>query len=283
MIFTSFLYGQIILSEKAAELDTTDYSSLLKVVPEKPKPGDNVQISFNAAGTNLENANSVCATYVFFSNNVDGFNFIEMTKNDAIWETSFSIPVNTGIVGLMFESDETYFTNNTKGYFIKLYDNTGKEAAESKLGYYVAKYISGQRTIGLGVQRNANQEEQQEIERLLSENPKLRGKYINLLLRATVRNRSNKDNTVVENIIEDYRSNYAFTEDDYKNLLYGYTVIGNQEKVKEVFAEGARKLPDALYFKINSKSQKKKINKSRMIFLKILLNAIPVTLMQKDT
>lgn len=252
---SSFLYGQIIVSEKASLLDTTDYSSLLTVLPEKPKPGDNVQIYFNAVGTNLENANSICATYVFISNNVHEFNFIDMTRHEGVWETTFNIPVKTGIVGLMFESDETYLTNNTKGYFIKLYDDSGKETVESKLSYYVAKYIVGQRTIGLGIQRNANQEEQQEIERLLSENPELRGKYINLLLRAAVRNRLKQDNTIVEKIIEEYRSNYAFTEDDYKNLLYGYTVLGNQEKVKEVFAEGAAKLPNALYFKISSETQ----------------------------
>jgi len=248
-------FAQIIIQEKVNTRDGKDYTSAMKVFPEKPKAGDKIKITFDSKGTNLENASSIVATYVAASEKVEEFNSVPMKMNNNLWEAELIIPANANILGIMFESDETFFTNNAKGYFVRKYNEQGEMTVESLLAHLNAQYTWGPRSIGLGVYREVKPAELAELNIIFTDNPNLRGKFINLLLRSTVKNREKGDNASVLKIVDEYRTKYANTEDDYKNIIYGYQVIGERAKSTEAFNEGALKFPQSEYFIVNREIQ----------------------------
>lgn len=255
LAFCSSAFGQIIIKEKMDVNNLKDYSKNFRFLPEKPKAGDVVKISFSAVGTNIENAAAIAATYVSYSDQFNSFNSVEMKKNGDIWEAEIKTDKNTELLAFMLESDESYFTNNSQGYFVYMHDAAGNITNGAKLAFYAAKYIWGSRTIGLAVSTKGNPEEQKEINALIESMPNKKGSYINLLLRSTVRNRVDKDKLELMKIVDEYYANYAKTEDDYKNLIYGQTVLANQQRAKELFFEAVTRFPQSSYFAVNSQTQ----------------------------
>lgn len=274
----SYGNGQIIISDKLTEQQNVNYASFLRVTPEKPRAGESVRISFLDKGTPLEKSTSVFATAVLYSDKIEDFRSVEMKKNGDAWELDIAVGMNIELIGLMFESDDAVFADIVNGYFIMMHDANGNPTVGAQLARHAAKLDWGPRILNLAISRKPNPDDTKAVEKILADNPQYRAKGMNILLRTTIRNREEKkEKSAIENILEEYRTKFATSEDDYRNLVYGYNIVGNQAKAKEVFAEGAAKFPNG-YFGVNTETQKiaqEKDAKKQFDMLEQLLKRFP--------
>lgn len=117
----------------------------LSYTPLKPKPGDKIQIMYDARNTVLKDKNKIDLHVFCYSiygeispDNIKKKILIEMRKEGDVWKGVMECGSNIDLVGILPSSDTEFDNNNGEGYIIKFYDNEGNETPGSILGYAAA-------------------------------------------------------------------------------------------------------------------------------------------------
>lgn len=107
--------------------------SSLKILPEKPKAGETISISYNPAGSKLEKAEKVYMIVHAYGKSVYYTNETELKKNAGVWTGEFSAADTCAGVVLRFTDGKEFDNNGSKCFPVRFYGNDGK----------LAKYASG--------------------------------------------------------------------------------------------------------------------------------------------
>jgi peroxiredoxin len=242
IILFSNNFSQVVISSGDKEKDSI-YAQLFSYQPEKPIAGSEVKIFFSTKGTDLERSDTVYATMVYYSVAKQEMISLPMKKNGDMWELSIKIDKQYDVVGLKFESKDAEISNGTKGYYILTYDNKGVASLHSQLGKYAVMFNYG---LYLSTGVNVDTTDERLIEQILTENPDLKKEYFYLLVKAAAKNKNN-DNGRIDKYLEDFKKNYANTEEDYRALIYGYNMIKNSQKMNEISKEAIERFPNSSF------------------------------------
>ena len=219
----------------------------LKVTPAKPKGGEEVSIVFNAAGTALANAEKIEMTaYLLGSRSDKPMKFeaaydIEMKKENAVWSATIRTTPLTDCVGLVFVDNDTYDSNDGKGYFVNFYDADGNEAVGSKLGF--ASLLGGMGDYFLKMKRD-DKRAYDIMEGAFGSHPELKPAYLREYLGAMkgALTKETYDVLLLHNL-ETLRTRTDLQDDAYSMIVGALKGLKMKDKADEVEAFAVKKYP----------------------------------------
>jgi len=215
-----------------------------RFTPEKPKAGDAITVVYNSLNTPLANSKSINLVYTAYSTAIrDGYletKSIEMQKAGDEWKAIIKTNAKAEIVVVKFENGEGADNNSGEGYFVRFYDNSGNETAESKLCYASAFDYWG--TAYDYVSKDYNKAYEL-MKKQLNEVPRLKLSAINqftgLIDRVIPENQ--RENLTKKELVEFEKLDDG-SEQFYQALVYLYNRLKMTEK-----AEQTRKISIAKY------------------------------------
>ncbi|TDO24539.1 TlpA family protein disulfide reductase [Pedobacter duraquae] len=112
-----------------------------KIVPERPTPGQDIEITYDATGTPLSNKKKVTAVLYSYQNYKWYAEDINLVNTGNVWKTHYKIPEKAGIIALKFQADTLTDNNNNQGYFSMFMDKTrqGVQAPGAYAGWGLAR------------------------------------------------------------------------------------------------------------------------------------------------
>jgi len=116
-------------------------ASTYKIVPERPLPGQDIEIVYDASGTKLNNQKKVTAVLYSYQNYKWFAEDIALSGQANIWKTHYKIPEKAGIIALKFQADTLTDNNKNQGYFSMFMDKTrqGVQAQGAYAGWGLAR------------------------------------------------------------------------------------------------------------------------------------------------
>lgn len=115
-----------------------DFSNRFSHLPEKPQPGEKVEILFNSSSTDLQDAESINLVIYSYDSDVISTDEYIMRKESGGWITEITTnPDSKGFIA-KFLSDETEETNSNEGYIVKFHDASGSILPQAEAGLAVA-------------------------------------------------------------------------------------------------------------------------------------------------
>lgn len=211
----------------------------VKISPAKPKPGDEITVTFNQAGTELAKAVKIDMAVSLFTDKIDEVLSVEMTKNGNTWTGNFKTSDKIEFVALIFSEGDKEEKNDGKGYLIKFYDAKGKQLKGSAVGAILSKtswgYYTGEERDIEGAAKG--------FASLFKAYPDLKEKFLVDYL--TVLNRQDKEKAMKEipNAIKAIETKQGATEDDYSKIISLYNILKDTKKVAETQKIIAEKFP----------------------------------------
>ena len=125
-----------------------EFNGTFSTDPEKPKAGEKVMVKYDPANTVLKNSEKIKMFVYQYDVDIENSSEYEMKKLEKGWTAEFILLPETKGTIIIFAEDETQDNNDEKGYFIKIYDNSGKVLAGFWGGLAVAQYNWG-RSVGV--------------------------------------------------------------------------------------------------------------------------------------
>lgn len=216
--------------------------------PEKPKPGEEITITYEASGTIAGNLKPVEAVFYALGKK-DIADDIPMKRIGKKFTGSFKTDPESNFVFLGFSIDGQYDNNFNEGYTILLYDDQGNIAK----GAFRSAAVFYQYSIGnVGGDRN-NEKALEMISKEIEKSPEDKTKYLTMY--ASLINSTKKDEAaaLIQKEIEALNKSGLKTEEDYQALevIYRIAKLPEQSKFianikKERFPEGKWKINDFL-------------------------------------
>jgi len=234
-VLTMFLFSSFISAK----------SNSVKYSPAKPKPGDEISVTFNSAGTELAKAAKIDMAVSLFTDKIDEVITVALTKTGNAWTGKFKTNDKTEFASLIFSEGSKEEKNEGKGYLVKFFDAKGKELKGSLIGTVLSKtswgtYTGEDRDIE-GAVKGFNS--------LFKSYPELKDKYIVDYL--TVLNRQDKEKAKVEipAAIKAIESKQGVTEDEYSKVISLYSILKDSKGSTEAQKTMAAKFPTGRYAK----------------------------------
>ncbi|MCX6169337.1 MAG: redoxin domain-containing protein [Ignavibacteriales bacterium] len=106
--------------------------------PAKPKAGEKITITYNPAGTKIENAENISMLVHAYGKNIYSTNEYDLKKEGKVWKGSFSAADTCAGVVLRFTDGKEYDNNGSKCFPVRFYGADGK----------FVKYASGGLAVG---------------------------------------------------------------------------------------------------------------------------------------
>ena len=211
----------------------------LKIVPEKPKPGDKIEITYTPAGDIANTLGKVEA--VVFKSGSQGrkADDLELKKSGKKYTASIQTDTSHNFVQLGFYVDKKFDTNFGEGYYVHLYDGQNPRIGSySSLGYFHQYYGSATGIESDNVKALAALEK--EFTLYPEQKRKLGMGYFRLL------NSQDKDKAkgFLDHQIETVLAAGLRTEDDYTYLESLYNAGKMMDKVASLTAEKKEKFPE---------------------------------------
>ena len=214
----------------------------LKWEPVSPKPGEKINIQYEASKTNLAGSEKITALAYCFQ----GFNpavlEIPLQKSGDRYSGSFTTDTGATVIAFLFKSEDKKDANGNEGYILRLSDQNGKPLPAS---YGVTAMIYsgfGNYLLGMDAQPEKSLEY---LEKGYQENPSLRAdlaaQYFQTLYQ--VKKKDAKEEIIKH--MEALESAGAMNETLYNQLAGWYSRFEMEEKagaltkaMKEKFPEG---------------------------------------------
>jgi len=217
----------------------------VKCTPEKPKPGDEITIVYNSTGTPLADSKNVEITYTIFSHKFkEGHQetrTYNMEKEGSNWRAVIKTTPSSEFVAVKFANDDASDNNETRGYFVRFYDEKGNETDFSKLGY--ASGIASWCAYNDYSARNP-EKAFQIMKQIFSEKPDLKPFYFGSYL--SVLNRQTPDSIkafVFKKELAEIEKLGNISDENYSTLIYNYKNLKMPEKADELTKAAIKKYP----------------------------------------
>ena len=211
----------------------------LIVTPEKPKPGDVIQITYTPAGS-IANTLGKVEGIVFYTG-LSGRKAEDILLKKTGKKYTATIPTDTSarLVQMAFYVNSTYDNNFGEGYFVQLYQ--GDKPVRKSSGYLATIYQFGDRT--LGIEKNP-EKAIATYEQEFSNYPNNRSSYLTLYYRAI--NSAKRDDAParIQKEIEAVLKSGLKTENDYLLLEGLYAVAKSPEQSRFIHELKKEKFPN---------------------------------------
>lgn len=232
----------------------------LKISPQKPTAGNEIKISFDAAGTEIAAAKEVEVTVCLYSTEVEDTYSIDMKKEGTIWTAKIKPGKNIEIIGLKFEGSGKEETNDGKGYFVKMFSADEKETTGALVGQAAAFSLWG---YYIGADRDLKKAYEM-MENIFKSNPELKSKYLSEYLTAVSGALKEKGNDIVTNELAQFQKKSDLTDNDYYLLYSWYSRLKNNDKAEEIKNSALTKFPSgkvAVITRVRALNMEKDLNK----------------------
>lgn len=115
----------------------------LTIEPEKPEPGNKLEIVYNSTGTDLENFTDIDAIVYVYKSDLIKTERVKLGREENTFKGNYAIPGDIYGLLIKFESGEKTDNNNGKGYFVNLYSENGKLLPGTIGGKAISSYTWG--------------------------------------------------------------------------------------------------------------------------------------------
>ncbi|RPI68611.1 MAG: hypothetical protein EHM47_14305, partial [Ignavibacteriales bacterium] len=216
------------------------WSGTFDFYPEKPEPGDEITVFYNADSTKLALHDSIEMMVYLYNVKLDNTLGVEMKKVDKGWEGRIKTNKDTKGLLIKFKDEDIFDNNEKKGYVIHLYDGenivpgsiAGLGGAVLNWGSY---YLDLERDFKLSVKY---------FEEDFNHNPEIKNEYLDAYLLAYSQVYPEFSDSVVKNELIKLESKGNLTEENLAALSDWYGRTGDEnkaEKYKNILRE---KFPD---------------------------------------
>jgi len=222
------------------------FEGTFSISPEKPKPGEEITVMYDPAGTPLEGKDNVDLIAYLYSTDLEDAVGIEMEKEGKGFIGKFtSLPSSYGVVVKFVDRDnyELEDNNNKEGYLINLYDDKSNTVAGSKAGLAAGYYFWAP---AAGMNRDGEKAIQL-FDEAFTENPEIKNdfleSYFNLLLRV----RPDEVNSIIQFELTNLEQHSELTETEIGLLAKWYARVNNIEKAENYKSKIYELYPNGKY------------------------------------
>jgi len=194
--------------------------------PEKPEPGDEITVFYNADSSRLSSYNEIEMVAYLYSDNLDDAVSVEMKKVQNGWEGKINTTEETRGIIIKFRNDDNIDNNDKKGYVIHLYDGdkiipgsvAGLGRAVLNWGSF---YIDLERDFELAMKY---------LEEDFSANPGIKNEYLNAYLLTYSELHPESLDSLINKELAELEKEKNLSEDNLVTLVDWYERTGNIEK-----------------------------------------------------
>jgi thiol-disulfide isomerase/thioredoxin len=216
--------------------------------PEKPKPGDEITITYEPAGDLANNIKPVEGVVYQNGMGLMKADDIVMQRKGGKFTGSVKTDTAASFLYFGFSIDKKFDNNFNEGYYIQLYDNDkpreGSYYSLSSFYQYSIRQVGGDPN---------NEKALAAVQKEIELYPDKRGKYIYNMLRLQILTNKDEAPKIVQKEIESLLKTGLKEETDYSNLenLYALAKLPEQQKFiasvkKEKFPNGRWTVTDVL-------------------------------------
>lgn len=208
--------------------------------PEKPKQGETITVTFDAAGTALADMEKVTMYVYSFAADLISTQSFEMKNEEGKWMADFTPAEKSFGVAVKFINGEAIVNNKGAGYFIGFYNEAGDILPGYKAG--MANAINNWGVYYLDLDRDMEKAINL-FEEDFKTNPAIKNEFLGAYLPVVNRVRVEQKDSIITASLEEFAKTSNDNEKDLTQLLTGYAVIKNQEKADEYKAKIEEKYP----------------------------------------
>lgn len=246
-----------------------NYTEKFAFSPEKPTPGTEITVYFNAEGTALSGCNEITMVAYLFNSDLEDAIGIEMTKDGSGWKGEFTtLPSTYGAV-VKFKVGDQEDSNDKKGYWIDLYN--GNDIVPGLMSGKANMYARYAHLAGIDRDFLLSKSM---FEEAFKKNPEIKSENLDNYLFALNRSKIENYQTLIKNELEQIEAKQNLTNDDLSLLANWLPVINENEKADKYKIELLDKDPTGKFAEENFASE---INQEKDIEKRIeLLNDFEV-------
>ena len=221
----------------------------LKLLPEKPKAGEKINVTYNPSGTVLVNADNIEMYVYLYSKKsageygIENCRSVNMRKNSGNnWAAEINTTSITEIAAVKFVAGNITDNNDGSGYFVKLYDDTGNETNSSILGYAAAFYSWGNRT---GLVAENKKKTYEIMKKYLDADAELKARYCSDYLSVIYSVWGPKESRpILLKELAELENRNDIVENDYLAMMSLYRVMNEQAKSEAIQKTVMAKYPN---------------------------------------
>ena len=221
----------------------------LTLSKKQPKPGENLDLAYNSDKT-------VEAFYAYMVGAKIYPVDMDFASTDGVMKSAIEIPDSAIALAFIIKTDDTYDTNDEKGYLLPLYNKEGQALPGSKSALAQYKSFYGE-DYGIKVEDN---ELVEAMATDLKNNPELESDWKMNLVSTKYRGNNTEGEPLVNDYLETLSKKMNKTDEDHAAMMQLYAMTNRPEKQDSIGAIAVIKFPNGVsaegyYFKKFSKEQ----------------------------
>ncbi len=207
---------------------TTGYAQKnFSYTPEKPKPGDVIEFTYESAGDLAGSLEPVEAIVYGLGSNGRSATDLVLKRKGYKYTGTITTDTSLNFIYLAFFVDRKFDNNNDEGYFIHLYDDDKiTEGSYAGLSQFYQLYAPG-----TGVARN-NEKALAMIQEEMQNYPANRKQHVPAYLKLVMALKKPDASAIVQKEIEQTLKNGLVNESDYSSLEELYTIAKLPEQTR---------------------------------------------------
>lgn len=213
--------------------------------PEKPQPGEEITVTFDASDTDLFDVNEITLYIYFFADDLQSTQSVEMKKEDSRWKASFKTDENNLGASLKFVNGETFVNNKGKGFFIHLYNSKGEVLPGSKAG--MANALNNWGVYYLDLERDMERAFNL-FEEDFKANPAIKNEFLGGYFPVVSRMRVQQKDSIITAALKDFEKINTEDEKELVFLTTWFNAVKNQAKADSYASKLGTKFPQSDYF-----------------------------------
>lgn len=208
----------------------------LHVSKAAPSPGDKLDIVYNATD---DKDSSVIGYYYYLVNTKVYPQDLQLKDSMNIWKATLQVPDSATAIAFNFKTNDTFDTNQEKGYIFPLFDEEGKivPGGNASAGYYPA-WIS---RFGVEIVQDSALSM---IGNDLKMHPKIEKDWDNIYAMQLYRTDSEKGENYIKERIAYYKGLENLTEEDYSTLIQMHRMLQNSSKADSLRMVAVKNFPN---------------------------------------
>jgi thiol-disulfide isomerase/thioredoxin len=219
----------------------------VKTIPLKPKPTDEITITFSDEGTPVSESDKIYMNIFYASANsekwgkIDTAYCVEMKKTKHGWQSKLKPYTSTDLIALSFSNDVVNETNDGKGYFIRFYDANGNVSPASNIALAACLSNWGRMCLGYDLDAKLAYKIMNEV---FITNPEFKTDYFGEYLGAMYGSLTKEDyHTQLLIELESLSSRTDLKDETYSTMINYYKSLKMSDKANEIESFASNKYP----------------------------------------